>query len=96
MKRLGGGLLLTLTDHFRRRWQARVGAPVPAPEDVERLLESAITLQRFRQAYTMKRKPITILELYWVPEVNIVIKVDAARRQAVTVIAGDVVCQRRN
>jgi hypothetical protein len=78
--------MLTHTRHFCERWQSRVGTPVPAPAEIERMISNGIELQRFRIDFTPRGRRLVFLQVVWVPERDLILKIDSRKNRAVTVI----------
>lgn len=79
-----------LTEHFKARWLERVGGDVPDREQVTEMLRDAVVLQKFRSVYTARGRALRVLGSYWVPSLDLVIKVDVGNKRVVTVITGEV------
>ena len=78
--------MITLTKHFRKRWEERVGPDAPTGRDIMRFVRQGVQLQKYRKVYTPRGREIIILAMYWVQDKGLVIKVDEWRKQAVTVL----------
>lgn len=81
--------MLSISRHFRERWEERVGGPVPSPEEIEKLIRRPDTkwLQKCRDLYTSRARKYRVLALYWIKELNIIIKIDEKSNVAVSVMA---------
>jgi len=77
---------MKLTRHFEERWAERIGTPVPAPGEVEEMKNDAIFIQRSRDLFTPTGRRYRILALYWLPQENLILKIDERRNVAVTII----------
>ena len=79
---------MQLSQHFRDRWEERVGKPIPSPEEAEKMIRQhgVRGLQECRDLYTTRGYQYRVLALYWIKERGIVIKVDEIKNVAVTVI----------
>lgn len=78
--------MIRLSEHFKARWAELVDAPLPSEADVERWINTGVRLQRYRDVMT--RQGVLLyraLAMYWNPEINVVVKIDAKNRTAVTV-----------
>ena len=72
------------------RWRSRVGDPVPDPAEMERLISGGIELQKYREAYTPRGRRLVFLRVVWVPERDLIVKIDTRKNQTVTVITENV------
>lgn len=82
-----GSHMLELSKHFGERWVKRVGGPVPDEAEVARLIDESVEIQKFSIIREPgKPKPRRILRLCWVPELDLVFKVDEGRNRVVTVL----------
>jgi len=64
-----------------------VGGPVPDEAEVARLIAESVEIQKFSLIREPgKPKPRRVLRLCWVPERDLVFKVDMDRGRVVTVI----------
>ena len=75
------------TEHARKRWEERIGGALPSNQEIEKIIEQSIVLQKFRRAYTLRGRPMVFLSMYWHTEHGIVLKVDASGK-VVTVLGG--------
>lgn len=80
--------VISLSRHFCERWRQRVGAK-PTLEGVNRLIENSLQIRK--QAKVLvddcgRLKPLKLLAEFWNHEAGIIIKVDADRGCAVTVV----------
>jgi len=84
---------MRLTRHFVTRWQERMGGCVPTPQMIRQLVRHSVVLQHGRRVEkTGFGRPYTTLSMYWVPEIDVVMKIDEVSYPhcAVTVITPDV------
>jgi hypothetical protein len=81
---------MKLSKHFIKRWEERVGQPLPAPKEIKRMIRCAIWLQKDQVLYSTKGLRYKIPALYWVPDKNIVLKVDEKTKTVMTVITPDI------
>ena len=78
--------MISLSQHFKERWVELVDAPLPSGADLERWINTSVRLQRHRDVRT--RQGVLLyraLAMYWNPEIDVVVKIDARSRTAVTV-----------
>jgi len=79
---------MRLSKHFIQRWEERVQQPIPTPADIKRMLKHAIWLQKDNVFFSGKNRYKTPA-LYWVPDKNIVLKIDEKSKTVMTVITRD-------
>ena len=77
---------LVFSDHFVRQWQAYFGTRPPSINHVLCLIGRAIWIDRNKLLYEEDGTPHKQLGTYWVPERNIILKVDWDKCKVVTVI----------
>ena len=80
---------MKLSKHFQDRWRERVKRPLPTTKEIDDMVNEALLLQRYRDVYTPRGRRITILELYWVADKGLVLKVNKKADIAVTVLTSD-------
>lgn len=79
---------ITLTRHFKKRCLERVDGPPPSEEELEHYIHESVLLLRHRDVRTPHGKLLyRALAMYWNPAMDIVIKVDALNKTAVTVLS---------
>ena len=81
---------MKLSPHFAERWAKRVGGEMPSDEEILRMIDRSVYVQRFQVIKPEKGKPFRVLALHWVPERDIILKVDEQRRRVVTVLSPSV------
>ncbi len=81
---------LTLTRHFCRRWQQRVGN-YPTVEAVRNYLANAVRVQTGRMVTSPNGECHRIMGIYWCTQLEIIIIVDTVLCMAVTVYSRDMV-----
>lgn len=83
------GVNMKLSKHFIDRWEERVKKPLPTTEEIQGMVNDSLFLQRSRDFFTARGRPVKILALYWVVDENIILKVDEKTATAVTVLTPD-------
>ena len=76
---------MNISRHFKERWLERIGGPVPTARAVKRMIRGAIVLQK-DSTFRTNRERYKWPAMYWVPERQLILKVDEERQIAITVI----------
>jgi hypothetical protein len=87
-----------LTEHFIERWAQRVCGAPPTPGLILNLICGAVVLQKSARTQDNDGCPYITLSLYWVPEADLVIKLDETEwpPRAVTVLTPELSAERRS
>lgn len=81
------------SEHFRERWEERVGGDPPEPKELSALIDESIELQKQRDLFTPRGRRCRILAMYWHPHRGMVFKVDMKADTVVTVLSGEMLCE---
>lgn len=83
-------MCLALSKHFRYRWREQFDSEPPPPEQIEKIVNQSIWLQKGRLLQEPDGTQYKLLSTFWHPERGIVIKIDRLSDppRAVTVITG--------
>jgi len=76
------------TEHARERWEERIGGALPSGQEIERIIDESVVLQKFRRAYTPRGMPLVFLSVYWHVRRGFVMKVDEKCGKIVTILSG--------
>ena len=80
-------MALTMSDHFRRRWTARVGHP-PTMAVVLKVIKEGVKLCHCRDLLEKDGvTPFRQLAWYWHPPLGVVVSVDHISRHVVSVLS---------
>ena len=80
--------MIRLSRHFVNNWKMRVGGD-PDPAEITRMLADSIRVQPCRNLQRLNGELYRQLAIYWIPERDIIIKVDDFYGTAVTVMTGN-------
>ena len=77
---------LKLSNHFIEKWKEERSEPVPSMRQMELWLMEAFYIQKYRDVRSIKGNAMAILGLYWLPEINLVLKIDEKSGVVVTFV----------
>ena len=77
--------------HAEEQWIKRVKAPLPAPQELDRIITECVEVQEFkREVYTPRGRSMTILAAWWHPETGVILKTNDRTKVVVTVFTEDI------
>lgn len=81
---------MKLSKHFIQQWEKRVKQPQPTIYEIKNMIRRAIWLQTDQRLFCKNGRIYKIPALYWVPDKNIVLKVDEETKTVMTVITPNI------
>ena len=81
---------MKLSKHFRQQWEKRVKHPQPTVYEIKSMIRRAIWLQKDHVLFFKDGSRYKVPALYWVPDKNIVLKVDEDTKTVMTVITPNI------
>jgi hypothetical protein len=82
-------MVVSLTRHFIRKWEERVGA-APTVEGINRLMSEAVRVRKQMRLFRREGpslEPVKVLALYWHHGAGVIIWIDEEWNRAVTVVS---------
>jgi hypothetical protein len=76
---------IKLTEHFKERWEERVGN-WPTEEAVLHFIRNSVQVQRGEDVTRADGSPFRMLGIYWHPDLDMVVLCDEHKGAAVTVL----------
>lgn len=78
--------MIQLSKHFCENWEKRVGNQ-PTSAGVAAFIRASVKVQQTQDLIDEQGEPVRILSVFWNPDLNLIITVDAVRRTAVSVLS---------
>lgn len=78
--------MIELSEHFCENWEKRVGN-MPTPSGVGAFIRGSVKVQQTQDLIDEQGNPVRILSVFWNPDLDLIITVDAVRRIAVSVLS---------
>ena len=79
--------MLILTEHFREQWRRRGNGPVPSEDEVRRMVDKSVRIQKGTELFTARGYRVRIMALYWYAEKDVIFKIDTKNERVVTVLS---------
>jgi len=78
-----------MSAHAKERWAERVSEEPPSDDDVSRLIEEAVQVQRHLETFTPRGRRLTVPAIYWHPARELILIAHGKQGIILTVITKD-------
>lgn len=78
--------MIQLSKHFCENWEKRVGNSA-TPQAVTAFIRNSVKVQQTQDLVDEQGVPVRILSVFWNPDLDLIITVDAIERMAVSVLS---------
>ncbi len=77
---------IEMSRHARVKWRSNIGSSPPEGLEITHKIRNSVRIQGQRDVFNKYGHRVRILALYWLPQDNIILKVDHVTRKVVTIL----------